>query len=167
MFRPETGPRATTLLFPIIDDGLDRFLPLTLSNSLVYRAGHIPAEISRAPARHQSKGSTAKDGHRPDGLQFTGVPAPGEQPRQFLLKGFSNSSDITARHSDPFQHQLLDVHVDLHATAPSCGACQRKSISLIGRSSLRNSARDASSTIGMVTVPPLRAAMNAAFRAML
>src|ERR1019366_1780118 len=65
------------------------------------------------------------------------------------------------------QNKTFDMDLDFHATATLLGACQRKSVSLIGRSSLRNSARAASRTSGMPTGEPARAARNAAFKAIL
>lgn len=54
----------------------------------------------------------------------------------------------------PLEDQPLDPHVDLHVSE----AWSRKSASLTGNSSLRNSTRAISSTSSIVTLLPLPAA---------
>ena len=93
--------------------------------------------------------------------------APGrEQARQFALQRALHNSPLQGFQRKSIEDQALDVQMDFHATAP-CFGCHRKSSSLIGRSSLRNSVRAASNTSGIVTGSPECAARKAAFKAML
>src|SRR5687768_14066346 len=69
---------------------------------------------------------------------------------------------LVMRDVHPIEDQSVDMQVDVHACAPApARSSQRKSPSLIGRSSLRNLARAAISTSGRVTAVPFCAARKA------
>lgn len=101
-----------------------------------------------------------------------------EKPRQLCLRGCSNSGTLSAGRGQSLQNQTFDVDVDVHtntgsavlavgAEAAEGGSAQRKLASLMGRSSLMNSARAASRTSGIVILVSRSAAMKQAFNATL
>src|SRR5437763_3152348 len=99
--------------------------------------------------------------------QFRRRPARREQAREFPFGGGAHEQVLAGPESEAFEDESFDVQIHVHATRTSGGSRQRKSASLIGRSSLRNSVRAASSTTGIVTGRAARAARKAALSAML
>ena len=95
----------------------------------------------------------------------------GEQLRELGFDGGAEPGPIDLS-GNTFENQPLDVEVDAHARtcapfrfsqlAGNVGSSQRSSDSLTGRSSLRNSARAAARTNGMVTPERASAAVKQA-----
>src|SRR5262245_22460214 len=91
-----------------------------------------------------------------------------EHAHKLTLHRGLHARSLKSRDRQPLQHQPLDMQVNLHRHPfTSTGSSQRKSASLIGFSSFRNSLRAASRMSGMVTGEPARTARKAALSAML
>src|SRR5215471_13623207 len=90
----------------------------------------------------------------------------GEQSSQLFLHSRLHQRAVPPLQRQAVQNQAVDVQLDFHATTPGA-ALQRKSASLIDRSSLRNSVRAAANIKSIVTGVPACAARKAALSAML
>src|SRR5262245_41532745 len=134
--------------------------------SMVDRLCDLLAEPARRAARAklEAPGVHTGDGaFRGDVAEET---AGRDEARQLLLHDRLHPRRRVGGHGQPVEDQPLDVEPDLHARAP-VAAGHRKSASLMGRSSLRSSARAPSSTRGIGTGGPPLAARKAALSATL
>lgn len=89
-----------------------------------------------------------------------------KQPKQLPFQGGAQPRQLHGRQRQSVQDDPVDIYNDFHV-APTAVSSQRKSVSLIGRSALRNSLRAALSSIGIPTGEAAAAAAKAAFRAAL
>src|SRR5574337_1396890 len=129
-----------------------------------YRGGDARTErVLRMAGLRQRRGRQAGD--TADGTQRGLRFRPGQPTGQFELDGGPHRRRVLAAEQRIVQQQPLDVQFDPHALPPALSS-QRKSASLTGLSSLRNSARAASSSSGMPICTPALAARKAALTAM-
>src|SRR4029453_12770637 len=128
----------------------------------VHGAGDRRAERAGGFGQRHRRGGQAGRGQR--GPRGGGLA--GQQAGQLGLDGGAQHRLAGRGDGQAVDDHAFDVQADVHGWAGS-GVGQARSRSGTGSSSLRNSARAASSSSGMVTGAPAWAAANAALSAML
>src|SRR5450755_3881 len=145
---------------------LPSVLVRSFPNPSIHCLGDALSQQARLFVAGQFKRAATQARQYPRHAQIDGERASGQQASKFLFDGCLQAGAIAVRDGQTVQDEPFDVDADVHTFAP-CAAGSLKSASLMGRSSLRYSARAAFIRNFIVTLSLSRAAINAALRATL